>query len=142
MVQLIELGNRSLLRILTYFLRNPSASLSYTQLRKKIKIAKATLTFHLKFLVKARIVTLQAIGLNKIYRLDMNNKVVRQLKVIDSLLLLELLKEAAKKYGVEIYLYGSASRGEDLEGSDIDLLVIGGVVKEKIFPEIRSLERG
>jgi predicted nucleotidyltransferase len=32
----------------------------------------------------------------------------------------------------ELYLYGSASRGEDVEGSDVDILVIG---KERAIVE-------
>mgnify|MGYP001587791579 FL=1 len=52
MVQLVELGNRALLEVLVFFARNPSTKISYTDLRKKTKIAKATLTKHLNFLLK------------------------------------------------------------------------------------------
>lgn len=139
MVQLIELGKRTLLEVLSFFIRNPSAKISYTDLRKKLKIAKATLTKHLNFLLKGEIIKVDRIGLNKIYQLNKENYIVTHLKILDNLLQLNNISELGKKYGIEIYLYGSAARGEDTENSDLDLLVIGKTKKEQVFPEISKI---
>lgn len=139
MVQLIELGNRNLLELLRFFIRNPSNKISYTNLRKKTKIAKATLTKHLSFLLKEEIIKVERIGLNKIYQLNKENYTVKHLKILDNLLQLSDLIGLGKKYSIEIYLYGSASRGEDIEESDIDLMLIGKIKKEDILAEIKKI---
>lgn len=139
MVQLIELGNRNMLEVLSFFIRNPSAKISYTDLRKKLKLAKATITKHLNFLLKEEIIKVERIGLNKIHQLNKENYTVKHLKILDNLLRLSDIVEVGKKYGIEIYLYGSASRGEDTEESDIDLLLIGKIKKEEILADIKKI---
>ena len=141
MVQLIELGNRSLLEVLRFFIRNPSTKISYTALRKKIKAAKATLTKHLGFLLSSGFIRVEKIGMNKIYELNKENSIVKQLKILDTLLTLNELELLGRKYDICIYLYGSASRGEDAEQSDIDLLIIGKIKKEQILPQINGLSK-
>ena len=141
MVQLIELGNRVLLGILQYFVRNPLSRITYTNLRNKLKIAKATITKHLNFLLENEFIKVEKIGLNKIYFLNTENFIVKQLKILDNLLLLNEIKILGKKYEVEIFLYGSAARGEDTEKSDIDLLIIGKVNKETIIQDIEKISK-
>lgn len=141
MVQLNELGNRALLEILTYFIRNPTTKISYSNLRKKVKTAKATLTKHINFLLKEDFIKIEKIGLNKIYELNRENYIVKQLKILDNLLNLGEMVALGKDYGVEIYLYGSASRGEDAENSDVDILIIGRASKEYLYPEVSKISK-
>jgi predicted nucleotidyltransferase len=141
MVQLIELGNVTLLKILSFFLRNPTKKVSYTTLRNTLKIAKASLAKHLKFLLNAEFIKVEIIGLNKIYELNKENVIAKQLKILDNLLILSEVKPVCFKHKIEIYLYGSAARGEDIEGSDIDLLIIGKISKEHIFSDIASISK-
>ena len=47
-------------------------------------------------------------------------------------------EETARKFDCDIYLYGSLSRGEDVENSDVDLLVIGEANEPDIVKEIKS----
>lgn len=141
MVQLIELGNKTLLKTLSFFLRNPTKKFSYTATRKTLKIAKASLTKYLKLLLKAEFIKVEVIGLNKIYELSKENVIVKQLKILNSLLALSDIKALCDKYEIEIYLYGSTARGEDAESSDIDLLVIGKINKEQISSDIAEISK-
>lgn len=141
MVQLIELGNKSLLKVLSFFLRNPTSNTSYTSIKEKTKIAKATLAKNLNFLLKEEFIKVERIGLNKLYALNTENQIAKQIKILDNLLTLNEVKVLGEKYGIEIYLYGSASRGEDVESSDIDLLLIGKVNKEKIIFDINNISK-
>lgn len=141
MVQLIEFGNKTLLKILSFFLRNPTKKVPYTIIRKTLKIAKASLTKYLKFLLKEEFIKVEVIGLNKIYELNKESVIVKQLKILDNLLLLSEIKRLCNKHEIEIYLYGSAARGEDTESSDIDLLVIGKISKEQIFSDIAGISK-
>lgn len=141
MVQIIDLGNKALLEVLVFFARNPTTKISYTDLRKKTKIAKATLTKHLNFLLKEDFIRVEKIGLSKLYQLNKENCSVKQIKILNNLLSLKGIKQLEKKYNIEIFLYGSAARGEDTENSDIDLLVIGKTRKEQIFPDINKISK-
>ncbi len=141
MVQLLEFGNTTLLKILSFFLRNPTKKISYTNLRKTLKIAKASLTKYLKLLLREELIKVEMIGLNKIYELDKGNLIVKQLKILDNLLILSDIKPVCDKHEIEIYLYGSAARGEDTEGSDIDLLMIGKISKEQVSSDVANISK-
>ena len=45
------------------------------------------------------------------------------------------------KHNVNVYLYGSAARGEDVESSDIDLLLIGKLDKSTIVKELNKISK-
>src|SRR3989344_9334663 len=132
------LGNRKLLQLLLFLADNPSTEWAYTQIRVKTKLAKATLTKWLLFLEKNELVFMKPIGANKLYRVNNDNPVIKQLKVLKTITQLSSITKIAKKYTLDIFLYGSASRGEDAEKSDIDLLIIGKIKKEEIMTEIHS----
>lgn len=141
MVQLNELlGGKSLLKVLNFFLRNPSKKISYTNVRNKVKIAKATLTKCLNFLLDKNFIKVEKIGVTKLYQLNKENLVIKQLKILDKILLLDKIKNL-KKYNIKAYLYGSVARGEDTEESDIDLLIIGKIKKEQIFNDINKISK-
>lgn len=140
MVQLIRLlGNRNIIKILSFFFRNPTKEFSQIGLLKKIKIAKATLIKWLKLLVDKEIILMKRIGVTNLYRLNNGNNFVKYLKILHTLSELSLLRELSKKYYVDIYLYGSTARGEDVEQSDIDLLVISNLNASVLVKDIKEL---
>jgi len=47
-------------------------------------------------------------------------------------------KELKKRFGCDVYLYGSFARGEIHEGSDIDLIIVGDF-KERFFDRIGKI---
>ena len=140
MVQLIELfGDRNLVKILNFFLRNPTIQIYQKDLRKKTKLAKVTSIKWLKVLTKYELLNLKSFGAAKVYSLNRGNYIVKRIKVLDTILLLTELKDTSKKYNIEIYLYGSCARGEDAEESDVDLLIIGKIKREEIIKDIIKL---
>ncbi len=54
---------------------------------------------------------------------------------------LALLREPARKYGGEAYLFGSRARGEALPSSDVDVLIVvpDNVDRLKVLHEARRL---
>jgi len=139
MVQLIDIfGNKKILTILHFFIMNPSIEISQTELIKKTKIAKATAVKWLDFLVKNSLLNYKKIGVTNLYRLNNENLIIKQLKIINTLTQLEDLN---KLKNLEIYLYGSSARGEDIEKSDIDLLVIGNIKRNEIINSIDNLSK-
>jgi len=141
MVQLSEL-NKSGLLVLGFFLDNPTSEFSYTEIRGRTKLAKATLSESLKFLVKIGFLESRRIGVTKLYKLKKDSQIIKQFKILHNLMRLSALKGVGERNECEIFLYGSAARGEDTEKSDIDLLVIGKVEKEKLKEDIvRNLRK-
>jgi predicted nucleotidyltransferase len=53
------------------------------------------------------------------------------------------LKEAIKRFGDRIQLallYGSMARGTENPGSDVDLMIVGGIKQIDLLPTLRKLE--
>jgi len=140
MVQLIDLfGKRAAMKVLVFFLKNPKAELSQTDIMRKTGAAKATLTKWLAFLVKEDIMRVKRIGQSNLHHLNMENPIVKQMKILINLMDLSGLRALSKKYGADIYLYGSCARGEDSEESDADILVVGRVKKDLLIGDIRAV---
>lgn len=139
MVQLIRLlGNKNIMKILAFFFRNPTKEFSQVKLLKNIKIAKATLIKWLKLLVNEKIVLMKKIGVTNLYRLNNGNTFVKYLKILFTISELEPVKQISKKYNLDIYIYGSCARGENVEKSDIDLLVIGKPDRSNLIKEMND----
>ena len=139
MVQILELiGNKKLLHLLIFLASHPSSEYSYTELRKKTNLAKATLSKWLSYLRKEHIIQEKAIGRNKLYQIDQCSAIIKQFKILITLASLDFFLPLSEKYSIRAYLYGSAARGEEVESSDIDILIIGKVKKEEIISEIQK----
>jgi predicted nucleotidyltransferase len=68
----------------------------------------------------------------KLFSLVEEHPVVKQLKVLINVSeLSEILKDFTGK-GFEAYLFGSAARGDDMESSDIDMLIIGKISNDSL----------
>ena len=140
MVQLIRLlGNKNIMKILLFFFRNPTKEFSQIELLKKIKTAKATLIKWLRLLIDERIILMKRIGVTNLYKLNNENTCVKYLKILFTISELESIKKLSQKYNLDIYVYGSAARGENVEKSDIDLLVIGKPDKSDLIKEISNI---
>jgi predicted nucleotidyltransferase len=124
MIQLFELfAKKSAMKILEFFMDNPSSEFYESELRKKLKIAKASSIKWLKEMVKCEFLSARTKGRIIFYKLNSDNVIIKELKRLK--LISTIIPDFKKIADVEIYLYGSGARGEDNEESDVDLLVIG-----------------
>ncbi|MBU2638088.1 MAG: nucleotidyltransferase domain-containing protein [Nanoarchaeota archaeon] len=140
MVQLIELiGNKKLASLLVFFLRHPTMKAHQQDIKKEVKIAKATLIKWLNMLAKQGLIGFAQYGRTKIYSLKRENAIIKRLKMLDNLFLVSGVKTIAEKHDSAAYLFGSAARGEDAEDSDIDILLIGKVNREDIIRDINRI---
>ncbi len=131
-------GNKSALRLILFLAEHP-IKYSFTRLQRQTKLAKATLMKWLPLLVKESLLTKTEIGRNRLYKVKAEDMRIKQLKILHTLTKLIPLRELAKKYNVEVYLYGSSARGEDKEQSDLDILVLGEVPLEKFAGELGKI---
>jgi len=132
-------GRKALLNLLVFFLKKPSSKLNQKELKQKVKLAKATATKWLRVLEEQDFIIVEKIGVTKLYSLNKENPVIKQLKILDTLLDIIKIKDLAARFDIKAYMYGSAARGEDVEDSDIDILMIGKIKKEQIIQEINNI---
>ena len=116
------LGNKIPWKIVRFFIENPSIEVSQTEMIEKLKIAKMSAVKWLNILVESKFIVKKQIGRTNIYKLDRENSIVKQIKILFTM---SVLLPKMPKIDGEIYLFGSSARGEDDEKSDIDILVIG-----------------
>jgi predicted nucleotidyltransferase len=124
MSQLFELlTKKTAMKILEFFMDNPSKEFYDSEIRKKLKIAKASSIKWLRVMTEYEYISKRTSGRMILYRLKTDNVLMKELKRLK--LISFLIPEFKKMNEVEVYLYGSGARGEDREESDIDFLVIG-----------------
>ena len=58
------------------------------------------------------------------YSIDISNPYIKEIKILNNLLLIEPLIEKLKSWAHKIILYGSWAQGTDTQESDIDIFVV------------------
>lgn len=128
------------IQLFRIFLDRPDAELYQSEAIKQSGLAANTAIKWLKNLVGYGLLAEAWKGGMKLYSLNRGSPVVRQLKI---LLNVAAIFEVAGQYagtGTEVYLYGSAARGEDTPESDIDLLILGKADENLIGRLVRGIE--
>ncbi len=97
------------------------------EIQKKVGLSKAAVNFALNKLSKLDLVKKDQKGKTYLYRVSSSYPFVvlaKQFKVLDNIIACLPLIEKLKSVSQKIILFGSAARGEDLQESDIDILVV------------------
>jgi predicted nucleotidyltransferase len=135
------IASRNCINVLKLFLYRPKYELYQSEVIKRSGVSQNTTIKLLNMLTESGILSVEIKAGSKFYSLVLDNPVSKQLKVLITVTgLYDLTRYLADK-NVEIYLFGSAARGEDTENSDIDLLVIGSIGKNSLsslFENIRN----
>mgnify|MGYP001577787868 CR=1 FL=1 len=127
-------------KILELFFDYPLEQFYLRQISRKTGIAVTSVKKYLNDLIKEKLIVKVDKGIYPSFKADRDNdkglfrlhKTLSIIERINSSGLLDYLWDSL--YPEAIILYGSASRGEDIEGSDIDFFIVG---KEKTI----SLDR-
>lgn len=126
-------GATNSLKILSFLAENAGREFLGSEIQKTTKLSRAGVYIALRELVKQKLVLKTHKGKFLQYSVVYDDPLIRQFKVLRNVLLLESVILRLKPFSKKIILYGSASRGEDLPNSDIDLFVLSkdtGVAKE------------
>ncbi len=140
--KLFDMPNPAM-KLLVFFLERPTQEFYESVIRKKTKMSAGAANKYLKLLHSKGILLLKKEGRMNFYSLKRDNGLVKQLKVTHSISLpiANDLKKIGKTFGIKIYLYGSVARGEDLEDSDWDILIIGNIRLHDLEKEIRHIRK-
>jgi len=111
-------------KVLDFLIKYPGNEFLEKEIQKVTKISKSGVNFALRDLVKTGLVKKQKRGKIAFYSIAFDHPIVKQLKVLKTLVNLEPLIKKIKKLSKKIILYGSCSRGENTSESDIDLFIV------------------
>jgi len=113
-------------KVLSYLLNQDSWQTA-KEIQKKTALSKAAVNFAMNKLFKLNLIEKDQKGKTYLYRINSSYpllSIVKQYKVLNNLITCLLLVKRLKDVSQRIILFGSSARGEDLQESDIDLLVL------------------
>ena len=141
MVDLFRLiGGHASGAVLRFFLGQPSRKIYAEKLLNEVKLSKKSLLGSLIALEDGALIGSELQGRTKLYFLNRNNITVKYLKII--LTVSELApKLKGLKGKADVYLYGSAARGEDSENSDLDILVVTKESRSAVMKMLNELPK-
>src|SRR3989344_6654603 len=137
--------NYSRYKVLQEFFNYPRKDFQMREISRNVKLAQVSVINHLKALVKESLIIKEKKGTYSTYRANKENEFFKLLKKqnlelrIYSSSLISALDEKLKPNC--IVLFGSASRGEDTETSDVDLFVQAEESKLDLKKYEKSLNR-
>ncbi len=133
--------------ILKFFATHSGAILYESEIAKRTKISVGSANQSLRGLLKKEIVWLEKKGNMNFYSLNLDNPLVRQFKVTQTIADLNSLITKLKPLTKRVILFGSCAEGIDTQNSDIDLVVVSQeeedvrklIKKQKMVREIQIL---
>lgn len=111
-------------KVLGILIQNPGRQFLANEIEKAAKVSRAGVNFSLRKLSKEKLVIREKKAKIYLYSVDHNNPVIKQLKVLQTVIDLQVLIAKIKDCSEKIVLFGSCARGENLPDSDVDLLIL------------------
>lgn len=115
-------------RVFVSFAKSPMKVFHIRELSRILNLAPTSIILHIKELEKNKLIVQDKTGLYTSYKANFDNDNFRFYKKIHNLIELKesgLIEEIENKlFPTTIVLFGSYTKGEDIETSDIDLLLI------------------
>ena len=133
--------------ILKYFATHSGATLYESEIAKNTKVSIGSTNQSLKGLLKKEMVCLEKKGNMNFYSLNLDDLLVRQFKVTQTIAELNGLITKLKPLSKRAILFGSCAEGIDTQNSDIDLAIVSQeeenvrklIKKQRIAREIQVL---
>lgn len=126
--------------LLGVFLLKPNLEMHQAEVIEKSKLSRMTVRNITRVFKKNHILKESKKGDLILYSIA-DNAVVKHLKILINISNIYESIKTLEGEGIEIFLFGSAARGEDTENSDIDLLIISDSGKDAILETIESVAK-
>ena len=119
--------------LLRFFLENPNKKYHLRELARLAKVSPATLSKKLPHLVKEGLITEKMDRIVKLYQANFESSLFKAYKVfytIQKIIRSGLLTSLDEELNYpNVILFGSASKGEDIENSDLDVFILSETKK-------------
>jgi predicted nucleotidyltransferase len=126
------IASNGCIQLLQPFLYKPKIEMYQSEIIKETGVPQTRALKLLKLLTERGILEEKIKAGSKFYSTRVDQPVLKQLKVLIIVSKLYELTREFSEENIEVYLFGSAARGDDTEYSDIDLLVIGNADKRTV----------
>lgn len=110
-------------KVLNYLLAHPGRHFHEREIARKTGISYGSANGVLNKLHKDGILQQRGEGRMRYYSIDTSKTFIKELKILNNLLLLEPLAEKLKAHAHKVVLFGSWASGTDTDESDIDLFI-------------------
>lgn len=112
-------------KILQFLIRDPEKQYLACEIQSGTKVSKAGVNAALRELGAKKLILRETRGKVFFYQADIqNNPLLVQMKVLQTVSLIQPLVAKIKSLSKKIVLFGSCARGEDTPASDIDLFIV------------------
>jgi len=135
--------SRTRIKLLKLFCLNREKEFYLRELAKITDENLNSIRRELKNLLKAGIIEEEKRGNQKLYTINRSSPIHEELRkiILKTVGIGDVLRERLSKLDIKYALiYGSFAAGEEVEESDIDLLIIGNLDEENVIKVIRQLE--
>lgn len=138
------LGSTSRARLLAHFFLHPGEAFHIRELARLLSKSPGSLLRDLRRLEAIRLLRAERVGNQVRYSLDQKHPLYRDLQqiILKTAAVDAVLRETLQPVpGIELaLLYGSFAKGEATSGSDLDLMIIGGVTDRALVTAIAKAE--
>jgi len=138
-------GSRTRVLILSKLIMNPNRSLYIRQLSKELGLTFSVVYKEIEKLKSLGLVTEERRGRIRLFTINRNSVIYDELRrlLLKTTALGQQLRSSLPELEKAKYvlIYGSVARGEELETSDVDLLIIGDIAEENLIAGIRKVEK-
>lgn len=117
------------MEILCFLGRNYREKYHTRELVRRLGMGLGTASKCLRILEKEELLIKENLGRLTLYQANMENPLLKELKLVFTLMEIDGLIKELKEVSSRIILFGSCATGEDTEQSDIDLFVLTEDVK-------------
>jgi len=142
---MLNLKSNIVVRVLGYYFLNPKARHYIRELAELLKLDPGNLSRKMLELKKEGLFLMSSEGKNRYFTLNEKYPLLEEYKSIYEAKfgVVEFLKGALEEVGglSEAYIFGSYAKGNFEEGSDIDLLLVGGQDHGQIMRRLATLEK-
>jgi predicted nucleotidyltransferase len=111
-------------KVFDFLAQEGSADFLAKEIETKLGISKTGVHEALNVLIKEKLVIKTYKGHISLYSADVSHPIVRQWKVLQSIIKIKSFIERIKKHSYKIILFGSCAVGENTRQSDNDIFVI------------------
>ena len=111
-------------KVLAFLVENAGEEYQEKEIARKAGVKKSAVNLALRELSEDRIINRKKIGRSSLYSADVSNNFIREVKILQNVLMLDALVDKLKKESLKIILFGSFANGMNKKDSDIDLFVL------------------
>lgn len=112
------------LAVLEALAKDPESSLHTRKVAEKARVSVGAASMILRTLEGSHLVEVEDKGSMKFYRINLQNPLSREFKILFNVRDLTDLVESLKENAVRIVLFGSCAEGTDTRDSDVDLFIL------------------